>query len=101
MTVVPSLLREIRPLSDLKAVMDLYRFFKRGGFTVVHTHSSKAGIVGRIAAPLPRGPVGVHTIHGPAVPEDQSAWKNKGDVLLERMGAPLADRLISVSDKTS
>jgi UDP-GlcNAc:undecaprenyl-phosphate GlcNAc-1-phosphate transferase len=101
MTVLPSLLREVRPLTDVKAVVDLYRFFKRGGFTVVHTHSSKAGIVGRIAARLARVPVVVHTIHGLAFHEYQSAWKNKMYVLLERVCAPLADRLISVSGKAS
>ena len=101
MTVMPSLLREIRPLTDVRAVYDLYRFFKAGRFTVVHTHSSKAGIVGRVAAKLAGVPVVIHSIHGLAFHEYQSKWKNLMYVALERFCAPMSDRLISVSEKIS
>jgi UDP-GlcNAc:undecaprenyl-phosphate GlcNAc-1-phosphate transferase len=95
--VLPSLLREIRPLTDIKAVFDVYRFLKKGSFAIVHTHSSKAGIVGRMAAWLARAPVVVHTLHGLAFHEYQAAWRNRLYVVLERLCAPFTTRIISVS----
>ncbi|MFN3286579.1 MAG: glycosyltransferase, partial [bacterium] len=48
---IPTLVREIRPLADLWALWDLYRLMRRG-YDVVHTHTSKAGVLGRVAARL-------------------------------------------------
>jgi UDP-GlcNAc:undecaprenyl-phosphate GlcNAc-1-phosphate transferase len=97
--VLPSLLREIRPLTDLKAVFDVYRFLKKGRFTIVHTHSSKAGIIGRIAARAAGVPAVVHTIHGVAFHEFQSGWRNQLYIGLERLCAPLCGRIVSVSQR--
>jgi UDP-GlcNAc:undecaprenyl-phosphate GlcNAc-1-phosphate transferase len=99
--VIPSLIREIRPFTDLKAFVDLYRFFKRGSFTIVHTHSSKAGIIGRLAARAAGVPFVVHTLHGLVFHEFQSAWRNSIYIALKRVCAPLTDVIISVSDKVS
>ena len=59
----PELVRELSPFKDLMAVIKLRRFFKQEQFDVVHTHSSKAGIIGRLAAHLAGVPVVVHTVH--------------------------------------
>lgn len=99
--VLPSLIREIRPLTDIKAFFDVYRFLKRGSYTVVHTHSSKAGIIGRLAARAAGVPAIVHTIHGMAFHEFQAAWKNRLYIALERLCAPISDRIISVSERLS
>lgn len=99
MVVLPSLMREIRPLTDVKAVFDVYRFLKRGSFTIVHTHSSKAGIIGRLAAWAAGVPVVVHTQHGLAFHEFQSSWKNRLYIALERLCAPLTDVIVSVSSR--
>ena len=99
--VLPSLMREIRPLTDLMAFFDLYRFLKQGAYTIVHTHSSKAGILGRLAARAAGVPVVVHTIHGAAFHEFQSSWKNRLYIALERLCAPLSDRIVSVSQRLS
>ena len=99
--VLPSLLREIRPLTDLKAVFDVYRFLRRGSYTVVHTHSTKAGMIGRIAAWAARVPVVVHTLHGLVFHEFQSAWRNSVYVTLKRICAPMTHKIISVSDRVS
>ncbi len=59
-----SLLRNPRPLADLRCMLALTRIFREGGFDVVHTHSSKAGILGRRAAARAGVRLIVHTIHG-------------------------------------
>jgi glycosyltransferase involved in cell wall biosynthesis len=58
-----SLVQPIAPLRDIRALGDLVRTFRRHGPDVVHTHTSKAGIVGRLAARLANVPVLVHGVH--------------------------------------
>lgn len=99
--VVPSLLRAIRPLTDVKAFVQLYRLLRDGRFTIVHTHSSKAGILGRLAARAAGVPIIVHTLHSLVFHEYQAAWKNRLYIWLKRICAPFTDKFISVSDKVS
>jgi hypothetical protein len=56
--------REIRPLADVRALWDLVRLIRRYRPDVVHTHTAKAGVLGRLAARLSGVPVVVHTYHG-------------------------------------
>src|SRR5207244_9775309 len=56
--------REIRPLSDFRALWHLYRMMRRFQPAIVHTHTAKAGVLGRVAARLAGVPVVVHTYHG-------------------------------------
>ena len=56
--------REIRPLGDMAALWILYRMMRELRPTIVHTHTAKAGVVGRLAARLARVPLVVHTFHG-------------------------------------
>ena len=60
---LPSLMHPIAPLADVKALGDLVRIFRRLRPNVVHTHTSKAGILGRLAARAARVPVVVHGVH--------------------------------------
>ena len=60
---LPSLVRPIAPLGDVKALGDLVRTFRRLRPDVVHTHTSKAGILGRLAARAASVPVVVHGVH--------------------------------------
>ncbi len=62
--LIPELRREVNPFLDVIALVKLYRLLRRGRFSVVHTHSAKAGILGRAAARLAGTPVIVHTVHG-------------------------------------
>jgi glycosyltransferase involved in cell wall biosynthesis len=101
LVLLPSLVRPIRPLVDLKAFGQLYRFIRRGRFDIVHTHSSKAGILGRIAARLAGVPIVIHTLHSLVFHEYQAAWKNRLYIRLKKFCAPLTDMLISVNDKTT
>lgn len=63
-TLLPSLRRDIHPWADGLTWARLTAFIRRGRFEIVHTHSSKAGILGRWAARAARTPVVIHTIHG-------------------------------------
>lgn len=51
-------------VSDIAATVEIYRLCRREKFDIVHTHSTKPGIIGRIAATLARTPIVVHTVHG-------------------------------------
>jgi glycosyltransferase involved in cell wall biosynthesis len=99
--ILPSLVRPVRPLGDLRCLYELTRFMRRGSYDIVHTHSSKAGILGRIAARRAGVPIVVHTLHSLVFHEYQAAWKNRLYVALKKHCAPLTDVLISVNDKTS
>jgi glycosyltransferase involved in cell wall biosynthesis len=94
---VPPLVHPIRPWSDLLALLWLWRFLRREGVTVLHTHSSKAGLIGRLAGWLARTPKVLHTVHGWSFNDFQSAGAFRGFVALERGLAHLSDRLVVVA----
>jgi glycosyltransferase involved in cell wall biosynthesis len=94
---VPSLRRHVRPGHDLAALLALVRIFRRERPDIVHTHSSKAGILGRLAARLARVPRVVHTIHGYGFNATRSKVTRRAFIALERLATRLTDRLIAVS----
>jgi glycosyltransferase involved in cell wall biosynthesis len=98
-TIEPALRRELRPLLDVRALLRLARVMRRGAFDLVHTHSSKAGVLGRLAARLARVPGVVHTVHGWPFHERQSPARRRLYVALERAAARAADRLVAVSTR--
>jgi len=100
LVLMKRLVRPIRPLNDLINLYELYRFIRKERFDVVHTHSSKAGISGRIAAKMAGVPIIIHTLHSLVFHEYQAAWKNWLYILLKKVCAPLSDALISVNQKT-
>ena len=94
---IPELVRELDPLKDMKALSRLRAFFRHEKFDVVHTHSSKAGIVGRIAARQAGVPVVVHTVHGQAFHAYEKPWKNFIYIHAERFAAKYCDRIYAVA----
>ena len=97
--IVPYLGHPISPWSDLQALFRLRAFFRSRRVDVVHTHSSKAGILGRLAAFLAGVPVVVHTAHGWSFNPTQSAGRRRTFVALERLAAGVSQRLITVSEQ--
>ncbi len=95
--VVPELGRNINPLADVKAFWQLYRLIKQGRYHIVHTHSSKAGVLGRLAAKLAGTPFVVHTLHSLVFHEYQPWLVNRTWRVIKKICAPLTDHFISVS----
>ena len=93
----PCLVRQISPITDLAAVFALKKFFEEEKFDVVHTHTSKAGIIGRIAGRLAGVPVVVHTIHGLAFGPYEGFLKNLVYVTSEKLSALCCDRIYAVA----
>lgn len=76
LTVLPTVVRPVRPLTDIKGLIDLKRLFAATRPTIVHTHSGKAGVLGRWAAHSARVPIIVHGVHGPSFGPFQGAAAN-------------------------
>jgi glycosyltransferase involved in cell wall biosynthesis len=89
--------RDIRPFSDIVAFFRIYRFLRKGSFDIVHTHSSKAGFPGRIAARLAGVPAVLYTPHAFSFYRGLLGTKRLYP-LLERFAAHLTDTVIAVSD---
>lgn len=98
MIVLPLLRRNINPVYDLIAFFQLVCLFRKHRFDVVHTHSSKAGILGRLAAFVARTPVVVHTIHGLPFHPYEKPWRNAVYIFLEKWCAKVSDTIVTVSD---
>jgi glycosyltransferase involved in cell wall biosynthesis len=96
--LMPELVRAVRPGTDLRAYRRLRQAFRRLRPDVVHTHSSKAGIVGRAAAWRERVPAVVHTIHGMPFGPFESAARNRLYIALERWAARRCHAIVSVCD---
>ena len=96
--VMPELIRAVRPATDLRAYRSLRRAIRRLNPQVVHTHSSKAGIVGRAAAWAEHVPAVVHTIHGLPFGPSESPAKNRLYIALERWAARRCHAIVGVCD---
>lgn len=94
-THVAGLSRHISLMDDLRALWTLYRLFRRERPTVVHTHTAKAGTLGRVAAILAGVPVRVHTFHGHVLGGDYfGPWKTRLFLEIERQLARGTSRLV-------
>jgi glycosyltransferase involved in cell wall biosynthesis len=97
LVTIPSLVRRISPIQDLLAFVALVRLIRRIKPAVVHTHTSKAGAIGRPAARLCRVPVVVHTPHGHLFYGYYGPAMTTVIVLLERWLGRLTDGLIALT----
>lgn len=90
--------RPINPLKDFLALTEIYRFIKKNKIDIVHTHSSKAGILGRWAARLANVSVIIHTIHSWSFHPWQNPIVRQIYIFLEHLTARATNRLIAVSN---
>ena len=96
--VLDAMRRAIIPGKDYLAYRALVRRLRELRPNVVHTHSSKAGILGRWAAARAGAPVVIHTIHGLAFTASTSPWVNRAYKMLERVTAPKTTKIVCVAD---
>ena len=96
---VPALDREPAPVRDLRALVTLVRLMRRERPAIVHTHTSKAGFTGRLAARLARVPAVIHQPHGHIFYGYYGRARTAAYVGLERVAARWSDRLITLTDR--
>jgi glycosyltransferase involved in cell wall biosynthesis len=99
--LLPELIREINPFMDMKALFKINGILrslkKNNAAMIVHTHSSKAGILGRWGARLAGADIIIHTIHGFGFHDYQSSLLRAFIILLEKLTAMITDKFIAVS----
>ncbi len=96
---IPELGREINLRNDLCVLWKLYRQFRILKPAIVHTHTAKAGMLGRVAAKLAGVPVIIHTFHGHVFHSYFSPRKTQFFLWIERTLAKCTDAIITVSPK--
>jgi len=96
---VPAMGREVAPLADLTALAQLVRLIRRERPAVVHTHTSKAGFVGRLAAVIARAPAVIHQPHGHIFYGYYGPRRTAVFTALERRAARWTDRIITLTDR--
>jgi len=96
---IPSLVRRLSFKNDLLAFISIYRLIKRIKPHIVHTHTSKAGWLGRLAAFLARVPIIIHTPHGHVFHSYYGPFLTKIFVIAERILSLMTDRITALTDR--
>ncbi len=94
---IPELIREINPVRDVIALVKIKRLLKNEKVNMIHTHSSKAGILGRWAARLAGIDSIVHTFHGFGFHDFQNPVVRNFFIFVERVTAKITGKLVFVS----
>ena len=95
--ILPALHHEIRPRADVTAFRSLVEWLRRNPCDILHTHGSKAGILGRFAGRKAGVPVLIHTVHGWGFHDFMSPLPRRIYAGLERRAAHVTDRIIVVA----
>jgi len=95
--VVEDLVRPIMPVKDCRTLIQLYKLFRSRRYHIVHTHSTKAGFLGRLAAWWAGVPIIIHTIHGYPF-EMHRGWRASLYTALERCIGSVTDSMICVGE---
>jgi glycosyltransferase involved in cell wall biosynthesis len=97
--ILPELGREINWRKDLKTLWQLYKIIRREKPDIVHTHTAKAGAVGRLAAKLAGVKKIYHTFHGHVFHSYFGRFKTGVFILLEKILARFTTKIIAISEK--
>jgi glycosyltransferase involved in cell wall biosynthesis len=98
LTLVPELIRAVRPWTDWLAYRKLTGIFRLRRPHIVHTHSGKAGILGRLAARKAGVPLVIHSIHGPSFGPFQGVAANVAFTAAERRAGRITDHFVVVAN---
>ncbi|MCJ7563274.1 MAG: glycosyltransferase family 4 protein [Candidatus Aminicenantes bacterium] len=97
LVTIPFLVRRINPAYDVWALICLFWLLIKEKPTIVHTHTSKAGFLGRLAAKLARVPIIIHTPHGHVFFGYFGPLKTQMFILLEKYAARITDRIVALT----
>lgn len=95
---IHSMVRNISPLKDFISLIKIFYICRKEKFDVVHTHSAKPGMLGRLAAKLAGVPMIVHTVHGFPFDSAKNIFFRKLYVFLEKIGAMCSDKIICLHE---
>ena len=95
---VKGLKAPFNPLYDLIILFELIKLLKKGHYDIVHTHTTKTGILGRIAARVNKVPIIIHGLHGSAFKAFNSRILNWALIFFEKLTGKFTDAYISVSE---
>ncbi len=95
--VIEEMRRSVNPIQDLRALQRIREIIKEFKPDIVHTHASKAGALGRIAARLERVPVVVHTYHGHVFHSYFGSIKTSIYKIIERTLAKFTTAIVTIS----
>jgi len=95
--ILKELIRSINPIKDFTALFKIIKYIKHIKPDIIHTHSSKAGILGRIAAKLCNVPIIIHSVHGFAFSPNHSKIKNSTYICIEKIISKITSHFIFVS----
>ena len=98
-TYLPTLGREVQPWRDWRSVWALWRLMRSYKPHIVHTHTAKAGAVGRLAAWLAGVPLRIHTFHGHSFEGYFAPWRHWLYRQIERLLARLSHRIVVISER--
>ena len=96
---IPELARDVNFIKDLKTLFKIYVFLREEKFDIVHTHTSKAGLLGRLAAKLAGVPIVVHTPHGHVFFGYFKPVKTKIFIFLEKLASHITDKIVALTDR--
>ncbi len=92
-----NMVQPLNPLKDILITLELAGYLRKHRYHIVHTHNSKAGFVGRLAAKIACVPVIIHTVHGYAFHDQEPPWRRFLFRNLERLASSWCDRIIFIS----
>jgi glycosyltransferase involved in cell wall biosynthesis len=98
LTAIPSLVRRIDPVNDLRAFLSLWKLMIKERPHIVHTHTSKAGLLGRWAAKMVGVPIIVHTPHGHVFYGHFGSLSSKFFVIMEKLTGSITDRMVALTE---
>ena len=95
--IIPELKRDLKLNNDITAFLKLYRLMRKLKPDIVHTHTAKAGALGRLAAIMNKVPIRIHTFHGHVFHSYFGRFRTRIFITIEKILAKFTDRIVVIS----
>lgn len=96
--LINELKRNIHPVNDILSLFRLFRIIRKNGYDIVHTHTAKAGVIGRLAALFAGTPIIIHTLHGITFHQNLNRLSRYSYIILEKIVGRFTSRFITVGE---